>query len=115
MTIDLRNETMRDFDASEGNTFSDYAIRCAVDGKVLLTKAQMGALSDHLDAVGSALDCCLWAYAGRYYEIDGGFVHEDTQAYWLTSSPFDRFLPAPDGSDDYSPPPGFSNDDWLPW
>lgn len=115
MTIDLRNETMRDFDASEGNTFSDHAIRCAVDGKVLLTKAQMVALSDHLDAVGSALDCCLWAFMGRYYEIDGGYVDDNDQAYWLVSSSFDPYLPNPDGSDDYSPPPGFSDDDWLPW
>ena len=106
---------MSDFRATEGNTFSDHALRCAVEEKVLLTKVQMMALSNHLDTVGSALDCCLWAYAGRYYEIDGGYVDDNDQAYWLVSSPFDPYLPNPDGSDNYCLPPCFSNDDWLPW
>jgi hypothetical protein len=108
MTTDLRTIEMREFHASEGNTFADHALRCAVDGKVLLTKRQAQAVEDHLDCVGASLDALLWGYSGRYYEIDGGYIYlndvtgESDQGYWLTSSPFDPYLPAPDGSDEVS-------------
>lgn len=99
MTTDLRTIKMRDFHASEGNTFSDYALRCAVDGMVLITKAQAQAIESHLDAVGASVDALLWGYCGRYYEIDGGYIDENSQSYWIKSSPFDPYMPAPDGSD----------------
>ena len=99
MTTDLRIESMRDFHASEGNTFSDHALRCAVEGKVLLTKEQAQAVEDHLDCVGTSVDALVWGYCGRYYEIDGGYIDGESQAYWLVSSPFDPYIPAPDGSD----------------
>lgn len=93
---DLRAEEMRDFHPSEGNTFSDHALRCAREDKVLLTKAQALAVQDHLDAIGAPLDALVWGYCGREYEIDSGYIDEDSQAYWLVSSPFDPCLPAPD-------------------
>lgn len=96
---DLRAEEMRDFHPSEGNTFSDHALRCADEGKVLLTKAQAQAVEDHLDCVGTSVDALVWGYCGSYYEIDGGYIDNESQAYWLVSSPFDPYLPAPDGSD----------------
>jgi len=106
MTTDLRNIEMREFHASEGNTFADHALRCAVDGKVLLTKRQSQAVEDHLDCVGAPLDALLWGYSGRYYCLDGGYIYlndvtgESDKGYWLTSSLFDPYLPAPDGSDE---------------
>lgn len=38
----------------------------------------------------------MWGYCGRYYEIDGGYIDGESQAYWLVTSPFDTYLPAPE-------------------
>jgi hypothetical protein len=78
---------MRDFHPSEGNTFSDHALQCAVDGKVLLTKQQALAVEAHLDCIASSVGPLLWGYHKRYYEIDGGWIDGDSQAYWLISLP----------------------------
>ena len=83
---DLRDEAMGDFDPSEGNTFADHALRCADQGKVLLTKSQAQAVEDHLDCMASSVDALTWGYGGRVYTIDGPLIDGTSPAYWLTSS-----------------------------
>jgi len=87
---------MRDFHASEGNTFSDHVLRCAVEGRVLLTKEQAQAIEDHLDCVATSVDALLWAYCGRCCESEAAAL-EQARAHYdemiLVMDPWDGGYP----------------------
>lgn len=93
---DMRDKEMRDYHPSEGNTFSDEAMRLARDKPVLLRYDQRDALRDHLDAVATVLDNGLWGHYGQYYELYQGALGPLT-VYVLKRSEFDPYMPSPDG------------------